>query len=162
MTFNAQHAAAAKQAYKEPTEPGEPKRPDIWEAGWYPAVVKDVEDGLTPKKGGQMMKVTFNVRDRENGGKKEARQWFCYEHPNPIAEALANERIGQIIHATGVEMPTDWEGEKLMLMLTEPTAEMNAAGYYNDNEVRGYKAFEKVDPANPPAEAEPEDDGVPF
>ena len=113
MPFNGQ---AARAAYKADSGSGGGEQVPI-PAGWHPARITLVKEGLIPKSGdGEMMRLHLDVH-LGGGAARPIRQWYVHEHSNQDTMDIANRKLGQIVDVTGKFMPQDWVGQEIDVLI---------------------------------------------
>lgn len=118
-------------------------------AGWYEAEIKNAEVRTTKAGNGQYIAVQYAVK----GPTHEGRTVFGninIRNPNPTAEAIGRQQLGELIRAiglTGVRDSDQLIGHTLQIKVAvRPETEQWGAS----NDVKGFKALgNSVPPAQP-------------
>lgn len=109
-------------------------------AGWYTATITDAEVRDTKAGTGQYIAVRYDI----TGPSHEGRVVFGnlnISNPNPKAEEIGRQQLGQLMRAIGVESLKDSDqliGGSLAIKLAIRKSEE----YGDSNDVKGFKALE--------------------
>ena len=130
----------------EPLPVGQTKEYGLLPEGWYSAVIVNAEIRDTKAGTGKLVAVTFDVTGPTYQGRKV---WanLNIKNPNPTAEKIGREQLGEISLAIGVGLPKDTAqliGGQLMIKVVNTKSEQ----YGDKNETKGYKAMSGAMPAN--------------
>lgn len=124
-------------------------------AGWYSATIASASVETTKAGTGNYIKVRYDI----TGPTHQGRVVFAninIRNPNPKAEEIGRQQLGDIMRAIGLESVSDTDqliGGSLQIKLTvKPATNDYPAG----NEVRGFKSLSGSAMPAPSAQTQPE------
>ena len=123
----------------DPLPVGETKDYGLLPEGWYDAVISAAEIRDTKAGTGKLVAVTFDVTGPTHQGRKV---WanLNIKNPNPKAEEIGRQQLGEIARSIGVGLPKDTAqliGGRLQIKVVVTKSEQ----YGDKNETKGYKAM---------------------
>jgi hypothetical protein len=129
----------------DPLPVGETKDYGLLPEGWYDAVISAAEIRDTKAGTGKLVAVTFDVTGPTHQGRKV---WanLNIKNPNPKAEEIGRQQLGEIARSIGVGLPKDTAqliGGRLQIKVVATKSEQ----YGDKNETKGYKAMSGGMPA---------------
>ena len=107
-------------------------------AGWYTATITAAELKPTKDGSGQYIKVRYDITGPTHQGRVVFGN-LNIKNPNPKAEEIGRQQLGEIMRAIGLAKVTDTDqliGGSLQIKLEIRTQE----GYAPNNDVKGFKA----------------------
>jgi hypothetical protein len=120
-------------------------------AGWYTAVVNGAEIKVTKAGTGKYIAVRYDITGPTHQGRVVFGN-LNIKNPNPTAEKIGREQLGEIMRAIGLPTVQDTDqliGGQLMIKLDVRESEQ----YGNSNDVKGFKSAGSAPP--PSAKAAP-------
>ena len=143
--------ARLEQGYDVANMPASDRNFDPLPAGWYLATITDASIQKTKSGTGSYIKIRYDITGPTHQGRVVFGN-LNIKNPNPKAEKIANEDLGDIMRAIGLARVDDTDqlvGHNLSIKLSVKPA---ADGYDPGNEVKGFKS---VDGAMPPVGGPP-------
>jgi hypothetical protein len=107
-------------------------------AGWYSAVVNGAEIKVTKAGTGKYIAVRYDITGPTHQGRVVFGN-LNIKNPNPTAEKIGREQLGEIMRAIGLATVQDTDqliGGQLMIKLEIRESEQ----YGNSNDVKGFKS----------------------
>jgi hypothetical protein len=114
-------------------------------AGWYSAVVNGAEIKVTKAGTGKYISVRYDIVGPTHQGRVVFGN-LNIKNPNPTAEKIGREQLGEIMRAIGLATVQDTDqliGGQLMIKLEIRESEQ----YGNSNDVKGFKSAGSAPPA---------------
>ena len=108
--------------------------------GEYTAVIKDAEIKQTKAGTGQYIKVRFDITGEKHAGRVVFSN-VNIRNPNPKAEEIGRQQLGELARAVGLKTITDTDqliGGQCQIKVVIRQSE----GYDPQNEIKRYKAIE--------------------
>ena len=123
----------------EPLPVSETRDYGLLPEGWYDAVIGAAEIRDTKAGTGKFIAITFDVTGPTHQGRKV---WanLNIKNPNPKAEEIGRQQLGEIARSIGVGVPKDTAqliGGRLQIKVVVTKSEQ----YGDKNETKGYKAM---------------------
>jgi hypothetical protein len=113
-------------------------------AGWYSAVVNGAEIKVTKAGTGKYIAVRYDITGPTHQGRVVFGN-LNIKNPNPTAEKIGREQLGEIMRAIGLATVQDTDqliGGQLMIKLEIRESEQ----YGNSNDVKGFKSAGSAPP----------------
>ena len=114
--------------------------------GVYPAVIKSATIENTKAGTGQYVKIRFDIMGANHAGRVVFTN-LNIRNPNPKAEEIGRQQLGELARALGIATVTDTDqlvGGQCQIKITTRKSEQ----YGDQNEVKSFKA---LDGSKPPA-----------
>jgi hypothetical protein len=114
-------------------------------AGWYTAVINGAEIKVTKAGNGKYIAVRYDIVGPTHQGRVVFGN-LNIKNPNPTAEKIGREQLGEIMRAIGLATVQDTDqliGGCLMIKLEIRESEQ----YGNSNDVKGFKSAGSAPPA---------------
>jgi hypothetical protein len=114
-------------------------------AGWYTAVVNGAEIKVTKAGTGKYIAVRYDITGPTHQGRVVFGN-LNIKNPNPTAEKIGREQLGEIMRAVGLATVQDTDqliGGQLMIKLDVRESEQYGAS----NDVKGFKSSGSAPPA---------------
>lgn len=111
---------------------------EVLPAGWYTANITQAELMDTKAGNGQYIKIRYDITGPSHQGRVVFGN-LNIKNPNPKAEEIGRQQLGEIMRAVGLARVTDTDqliGGTLQIKLDIRTSEQ----YGEQNEVKGFKA----------------------
>jgi len=107
--------------------------------GWYSVTIKSADIQNTKAGNGQYIKIRFDVIGESHAGRVVFSN-LNIRNPNPKAEEIGRQQVGELARAIGLASITDTDqlvGANLSIKVTTRKSEQ----YGDSNEVRGFKSL---------------------
>jgi hypothetical protein len=115
--------------------------------GVYPAVIKAATIENTKAGTGQYVKIRFDIMGANHAGRVVFTN-LNIRNPNPKAEEIGRQQLGELARALGIATVTDTDqlvGGQCQIKITTRKSEQ----YGDQNEVKSFKAMEGSKPPAP-------------
>jgi hypothetical protein len=127
--------------------------------GWYSATVKSATVETTKAGNGQYIKLRFDIIGESHSGRVVFSN-LNIRNPNPKAEEIGRQQVGEIARAIGLASITDTD-QLVGANLKIKVAIRKSDQYGDSNEVRGFKAMSEAAMPAPVASAKPKSSSAP-
>lgn len=119
--------------------------------GWYDVTITEADVKETNAGTGTYIKLRYDITGPAHSGRVVFGN-INNSNPNPKAEEIGNQQLGELMRATGLSRLKDTDqliGKRLTVKLTTQKSEQ----YGDKNEVKGYRSNGSAQPAAAPGAA---------
>jgi hypothetical protein len=125
---------------------------DLLPAGWYTAIITDAELKDTKAGTGKYIKVRYDITGPSSQGRCVFGN-FNIQNPNPKAEEIGRQQLGDLMRALGLAAVNDTEQLLNGHLTIKIDVRPGSGDYGPQNEVKGWKSNTGSMPPQPAAGA---------